>query len=331
MYATIGHQFPRKTLNTIEKNLIYAGLETDPALWLGKTIIQSIIIGIASFFGLGYFGVPSLLIQIGGSIAIGVMSIFLINLLLILKGDSRAKRIEDVFPDALQLISANIRAGMTPEKAIWTSARKEFGDLQIEIQRVASETFAGDPLSKAFLNMNSRINSAILNRTIQLLVEGMTSGGELAVLLDETRAEIEQMAILQKEAKANVSMYVMFITFASLLGAPLLFGVSTFFVEILTALTSKLSSGSIGKQAATSGVSLLGATGGLAISPAFLMKFSITAISIIAGFAALLVGLIKGGDAKYGLKYVPLYIGAGVGLFLLVKLMFSSAFGDVFL
>jgi hypothetical protein len=254
-----------------------------------------------------------------------LMALMLI-ILLSLKGAKRAKEIEKVLPDALQLIAANIRAGMTPDRALWVSARPEFGALEKEIRRIGSETLSGETLEEAFMHMGTRVSSKVLDRTIRLLVEGMESGGEIATLLTETANEIRAVEILDKEMTANVAMYTMFITFASLIGAPLLYGISTFFMEILTKMSPSLGAEAI-KQSKALGVRTVGIS--TAVSPEFLFNFSLIAIIITTFFAALMVGLIKKGDEKRGFVYAPLFVVTGLAIFWIVRYAIISMFGSL--
>jgi hypothetical protein len=246
---------------------------------------------------------------------------------LYLKGNKRAKEIEKVLPDALQLIAANIRAGMTPDRAIWVSARAEFGALEKEFKRVGAETLGGETLSTAFLNMGERVRSVVLKRTVKLIVEGLESGGQLATLLAETANEIRSLQLMEKEMTASVAMYTMFISFASLVGAPLLYGISTFFMEILTKMTADIGIGDISSQATTMGVRTMSVAA--TISPAFLFKFALLAVTITTFFAALMIGLIKRGDEKQGFIYAPLFVTVGLLVFWIVRHLVMSMFGDL--
>ena len=93
---------------------------------------------------------------------------FLIYLLIYFKVADRTKRVEDSLPDALHLIAANLRAGMTPFQAMKVSARKEFGPLKEEIEYATTKALGTESFSKALLNMNNRIKSSILERSMKL-------------------------------------------------------------------------------------------------------------------------------------------------------------------
>lgn len=322
----IGRLLPKAWDEKISRLLIYAGREDSSSKWLGEHFLFSALCGFLIFLAMYSWQLLNLFYSFfSGIISFSaIFAAFAVNLSLL--ADKRASAIEEILPNALQLISANIRAGMTPDKAIWLSARPEFGQLQAEIKKVGSETLGGTPLADAFLAMHSRVKSRVLERTVKLIVEGMESGGELARLLSETANEIRSMSSLRKEMDANTAMYTTFITFASLIGAPLLLGISTFFVEMLTKLTTSINIGGGLETARMSGISLMGFA--IRVSPDFLFRFSIAVIFVTAFFTSLLIGLIKKNNEKYGLEYVPMFVLIGIAIFLIVKYLISTMFGS---
>jgi pilus assembly protein TadC len=66
---------------------------------------------------------------------------------------------EEVFPDFIELVSSNLRAGMTVDKALLLSSRKEFSPLDIEILRLGKDILTGTYINIALTNMAKRIKS----------------------------------------------------------------------------------------------------------------------------------------------------------------------------
>src|SRR3990172_2181331 len=189
LYQKTIHLMPKGYREKMRKEIVYAGMDEKTASsFLGFAVLFSIFLILAissTFYLLGYEYISLLL----GS-ASGLLFFVVANMIIILIADSRGKEIEELLPDVLQLISANVRAGMTIDKAIWLSARPEFGLLEEEIRRVGAKTMGGKPLARALEEMSERIKSTLLDRTVRLIIEGIQSGGELAKLLDETATNI---------------------------------------------------------------------------------------------------------------------------------------------
>jgi len=73
---------------------------------------------------------------------------------------SRIKKIESVFPDFLQLMSSNLKAGMTIDRAMLLSSRPEFAPLDAEILNTGKDITTGKDIEQSFLDMSKRIGAA---------------------------------------------------------------------------------------------------------------------------------------------------------------------------
>ncbi|MBU0460948.1 MAG: type II secretion system F family protein, partial [Nanoarchaeota archaeon] len=156
------------------------------------TVIVDIILSfylVANFsakygFNLGYIAVSMLFIWL----LISVVLVFLVWLILYLVVDlriyTRKVQIEEVLPDFLQLTSANVRAGMPIDKALWFAVRPRFGVLAKEMEEVAKRTFVGEELEVALKEFSTRYDSLVLKRSIYMLIEGLKAGGEVGEILN---------------------------------------------------------------------------------------------------------------------------------------------------
>jgi len=323
---------PKKYRDFFKKQIRYAGVkEASSNRIVGISYFLSILLALnfSLIFLLLGFGLIGFLFGLG--IGFGVTIFTYVIFMLI--ADSRTNQIEKVLPDALQLMSANIRAGMTVDRAIWLSARPEFGVLEEEIKKVGARTMGGKSLKIALTEMTKTIKSKILNRTIKLLLEGIKSGGEMAHLLDETARNIRVSQTLKKEIKSSVMTYSIFILFAAVIAAPFLFSISIFFVETMTNLWGSASFGAEMTGAAGSELGMGGflqkATGPQ-ISVDDLFWFSISALSVTALFGSLSIGLIQSGKEKNGLRLIPLLLIGSIAVLLIsqmvVKMLFKGFF-----
>jgi len=314
IYRRIRWFYPKAYLNWLEKNLIYA----DVSMGLEKFLSLSFLYGLASAIFVYVLtlilGYPLLSLVALLSAFVGVQLV--IDLLIVLVGDRRGKFVEEVLPDALQLMSANIRSGLTPDKALLFTARPEFGILEKEIKLTASKAVAGEPLEEALMSMGERIKSRIISRTFALIVEGMRKGGEMASLLEQTAEDIRNLKLLKKEIAAQVGMYAIFIFISIGMAAPLLFGLSTYLVETMSRIGSAVH---VEKAAGYT------AMGGLKISfvaypPEFLQYYSLAILCMNSFFGSLLVGLLQEGTEKAGIKYIPVLLLLNIVIFTLTRI-----------
>ena len=329
MKKDIYYLTPKKYREFFKTQIRYAGIkEASTNRIVGISYFLSIILAINFSIIFWLLGFEFLGILFGLGIGGGV--IILTYLIFMFIADSRANEIEKVLPDALQLMSANIRAGMTVDRAIWLSARPEFGVLEEEIKKVGARTMGGKSLKIALTEMTKNIKSKILNRTIKLLLEGIQSGGELAHLLEETAANIRVTQTLRKEIKSSVMTYSIFILFAAVIAAPFLFSISIFFVDTMTTLWGSASFGTEVTGVGMGMGSLFKKASGPQISVDDLFWFSISALSITAFFGSLSIGLIQTGREKNGLKLIPALLIGSLSVLFISKFIVEYFFGSFF-
>ncbi|MFH0929202.1 MAG: type II secretion system F family protein [Candidatus Aenigmatarchaeota archaeon] len=320
---------PIKYKQKLKKELVYAGVnEKIIERFIGFTFFFSVLLGVVIAFDLYMIGWGLSGIALG--LGSGALALVIIQVLIILIADSRAAEVEKVLPDALQLMSANIRAGMTVDRAIWLAARPEFGIFEEEIRRVGAKTVGGKSIKMALLEIREKIKSDILDKAVRLLIEGIESGGELANLLEETANNIRVTQSVKKEIKASVTTYSIFIVFAAVLGAPMLYSLSLFFIEVMTTLWSPEILGGIELSSGGMGGGLLAKAGAPQITPDQLFWFAIASISTTTFFGALITGLIQTGTEKNGVKFIPLFMLGALAVFFLSHLMIQFFFGSFF-
>ncbi|MBN2458656.1 type II secretion system F family protein [Candidatus Woesearchaeota archaeon] len=236
----------------------------------------------------------------------------------------RTNAVEAVFADFLQLTSANISAGMPIDRALWYAVRPGFGVLAKEIESVAKNTMAGEDLASALTNFANKYNSKTIQRSISLLLEGMSAGGEMAELLDKIALNIEETKLLKKEMASSVTTYVIFITFATIVAAPILFGLSTQLLEVIKSITS-----SLGSTMSSSGSFMSFSFSSEAIKTSDFRTFAYLLLSISAVSSACIVSIIKKGRVKDGLAKIPMFVVVSITIYLLSALLMKGMFGSI--
>ena len=329
IYEIIFRMMPKGYNDWIKKYITYAGFTISPGKYSGFSLLYGILLGISMtvivyLFGLTLFGLSTWQLMIVFGLVSFLVFEALMHSLLLVVSDKIANFTDDILPDALRLISANIRSGFTPDRALLLSARPEFGPLEKQIIKTAKLTFSGQALEEAIQIMPKKINSRALKRSVDLLVEGMQRGGNISSLLDGLSDDIRQTKILKREVQAFVMMYAIFIFFAAGIGAPLLYGISSFLVE-----TMKDIGGAVDVSTSLPGSMNFMAFAGIKVETEFMMLYMISALSVTSIFGGLTMGLIQTGTEKAGLKYVPILFGVSMTVFFLVRMMVTSIFGTI--
>jgi Flp pilus assembly protein TadB len=236
------------------------------------------------------------------------------------------RQMEEVLPDYLQLASANISAGMTIDRALWYAIRPKFGILASEMENVAKATIAGEDLEKSLARLGQKYDSRILKETINLIIEGIQSGGEMADLLNKLSTNIKDTQLMRKEISASVTTYAIFIGVATVVAAPLLFALSAQLLEIIQKIFSTIH---IDKSVSMAG-SFSFNFSGESIDMKNFKIFSILVLSISSFFSASIISVIKKGSVKDGLKSIPLFLAVSIVLYYLASALFASLLGGLF-
>jgi len=242
-----------------------------------------------------------------------------------LKESERKNKMEAVFPDFLQLMSSNLRAGMTVSKAMLLSAREEFFPLDSEILRVGKDITTGKETETALIDMSKRIGSDKITKTILLIISGIRAGGNLSVLLEETASNMRERGFIEKRAASNVLMYIIFIFIAVAIAAPALFALSNVLVSVLSSLLKELPAAST--QAS---VQMPFTMTSVSISPVFINYFSIIFIIMLDVLASMILGLVSKGEEKEGIRYLVPILILSLGIFFAVKLFLSGFLAGLF-
>ncbi len=235
----------------------------------------------------------------------------------VLDKSTRIKKLEDTFPDFLQLMSSNLRAGMTIDRAMLLSSRPEFSPLDEEILKTGKDITTGKNIEKALLDMSKRINSEKIYKTILLIISGIQAGGNIAILLEETSVSIRERNFVEKKAASNVLMYIIFIFLAVSIFAPMLFSLSTVLVDVLTKILS-------GIPSMETSTNLPFTLSKINISSDFIIYFSLIFMIVIDIFASMVIGLVNKGEEKQGLKFLPVIIILSFAIFFSARIFLSN-------
>lgn len=336
-FATI---VPEYQYTRISRMLAYAGIEEYPDVWIGSRVLLALLGGVIGaliplsvlrvmgfytfeFTAMGQADMLFLaeLSMIFGTVFLGV-SILLFYLHVYYLRHDRTKRVEDVLPDFLLMIAANLRAGLTPFSAFQAAARPEFGPLEKEIKIVATKTLGSISFTDALNQLTERIDSNVLRRTVVFFEEGLKSGGKMAQLLETSAAEMREMEGLKKELMVNTKTYTIFLIFILVLGLPLLLAISSQFLVTFSEIQSQLRPGE------ASGITTI-AVPAIGIDAEFVGNIALVIIVGSSLLISIFMGVIAEGKLLYGLKNFPILALSSWAVFLLFRFVVSSFIGQL--
>ncbi len=338
IYRRFAKLVQKPVYDRVSELLSYAGIYEETEIWMGSKLLIAILFGLVGaliplsilrIFGFYDFEFASMTLNqivylATLSLMFGILfftsTIALIYMHIYYLVHDRTRRVEEVLPDFLMMVAANLRSGMTPFSAFQSSARPEFGPLEKEVNIVASKSLGSESFTDALKDLNSRIRSDMLARTINFFEQGIKSGGKLATLLETTSEEIREMDELKRELMLNTKTYTIFLLFILLFGLPFLLAISSQFIATFTKIQAQVDETSI--------FLLRGGLVGEGIDVGFIGIITLVLISGTSLLTGIMIGVIREGKLAYGLKYfIPLTF-ASLAFFIIFKILTESFIGQ---
>lgn len=338
LWNRIARVLPRGLYGWAESRITKTGWKTDPATWLGQSVVWAILGGILGGAA-GYVGVPYVNgwianILPGTSFTPQFMTIMgtLVGLVFtsVLRGlrvyyaiEHRKKKVEDILPDFLLLVAGNIRAGMTSFSAFKSSARPEFGALSEEIRSVTTRSLGTGSFTQALLEISTSIQSTSLTESVRFFIQANRSGGKIAQLLENTSNDLRRTQDLKQELESSTKTYVIFVAFVMVVATPLLMAVSVSFVELITNIQSQVA---LSGSADAGGLGFLGGT--LSITPAFLEGMAFVLLAGNAILAGLFMGMIGQSKPLLGLRFTLPMLAVSIVVFWFSRIFLGALLGS---
>ncbi len=336
--------FTRQRVRVLEAELNSAGIDTPADAFAGYVILNVLVLSIFVTLFLLFFGptaevITSFVAGIAEGIpfaALGV-AMFIVTLLMlyfvafvvlsayvVMRVEDRREKLEVVLPDFLTLVSSNIKAGMTLDQAMWYAAKPEFGLLTDEVRAIVKGSFSGESLEDALDELSSRFDSKVFTRTMLLLKQASTTGGELTDVLERTADDVRDTIIMKKEIGASLVMYEIFVLFASVVGTPFLFAVAGKLIEVFERIAVSMPTGA-GAGGLFGPLSSLSFQGPIITSSDF-FYFTIPIIFVTSLISSFIISAIRTGSRTQGLKYFPFVLVIAYLIYWIVSSALSSFF-----
>ncbi|MEM3841288.1 MAG: type II secretion system F family protein [Candidatus Micrarchaeaceae archaeon] len=269
----------------------------------------------------------SLLLSILAGIAAWVAIPFVIYVLLEYRIDGRKTLVETYLPDYFQIASANLRSGIALDRALLLAARPDFTVFSNDVKDMARSVFAGETLENGLTELGRKYNSYQLSHSIRMMIEALRYGGAMADLLEQISKDLRAQNLAQKEIAGQMLMYSIFIAFAGLIAAPVLYGLTSQMILITdTVWKGILAANPNGLP--TAGISFLKPSPPK-ITPAMYHEFAVLAIIVICGAAAIIMASISKGSAVKGIVLLVPFIVMGLIIFTVVSYVIGLMFGSL--
>lgn len=215
-------------------------------------------------------------------------------------GLGREKEKETMFLDFARNLVETVKAGTPISRSIIQIRNKDFGSLTPHVRKLANQIAIGISVKQAFKVFAADINNKVISRSIALIVEAEESGGEIALILENTAKSVSEVEDIKKERRAStynlvVQGYVIFIIFLIIMLV-----VQLQFIPLMLKTISEAGVGSSGVGGLGGFVSTNVSTDSLTNS---LETLFIALILIQGFFAGLVIGKLSEGSVKSGIKH----------------------------
>jgi len=190
---------PAKSVERLRRNLAIAGNPNglQPADFMGLRIVAMLLLGgIVTF--LCIISKQSIVLTLAAGVIFALIGYMLPIYWLGGKMRKRRKAIFRALPDAIDLLTISVEAGLGFDQALQRVTEKWDNDLCREFKRVLSETRVGKPKREALREMAYRCDVQELNIFVASIIQaeqlGVSIGKVLSIQADQMRIRRRQIA-----------------------------------------------------------------------------------------------------------------------------------------
>jgi len=151
---------------------------------------------------------------LGIALVIGVFPFF-IGLIL---ESSAAKEKDEMFLEFARNLVESVKSGTPISKSILNIRKKDFGELNPYINKLANQIALGIPVKTSLETFARDVGSKTINRAITIIGESEKAGGQIEDILEAVARSVSQVEKLKKERRAAmytliVQGYIIFLIF----------------------------------------------------------------------------------------------------------------------
>jgi tight adherence protein C len=190
---------PAKTVERLRRNLAIAGNPNglQPNDFMGLRIVAMLLLGGIVIFLTIVANMGFTMTFIGG-IIFGLIGYMMPVYWLGGKMKARRKQIQRGLPDAIDLLTISVEAGLGFDQALQRVTEKWDNELSKEFKRVLSESRVGKPKREALREMSNRCDVQDLNIFVASIIQaeqlGVSIGKVLGIQSEQMRVRRRQLA-----------------------------------------------------------------------------------------------------------------------------------------
>jgi len=149
--------------------------------------------------------------------------------------DYRWKRsVDKHLPDLFRSIIQAQKSGMTLPQAVEEAAKRQYGPMTKELQKMAAQMSWGTPFEDALQSLGKRVDTVLMRQTIPLILEAQHSGGQIEKVFEPLEEFVQTTLTFDEERKTQTRPYLAIVYvafFVFLFTVIMLF--KSFFVDVV--------------------------------------------------------------------------------------------------
>ncbi|MCH2444015.1 MAG: type II secretion system F family protein [Candidatus Poseidoniia archaeon] len=122
--------------------------------------------------------------------------------------DQLRSRVEAKFPDFLRDLAEYWKGGLSMTVAIQTLAKGEYGNLNEDVNKMASQISWGISFGEVLDMFTERVTSPIVTRAVRMVDEANRAGGRISDILLAASFDAREIKALETERRQEVGSYV---------------------------------------------------------------------------------------------------------------------------
>ncbi|MCK4757463.1 MAG: type II secretion system F family protein [Thermoplasmata archaeon] len=225
---------------------------------------------------------------------------------------AKAKNIEAIekrIPDFLRDVAEAGRFGMTLADAIVVASSGRYGKLTPEIQKMAAQIEWGVTATEALRLFAERMNTALVNRVVAIVIKASDAGGSVADVLTMVAHDTKEEQLTQQEREIAMSTYlaVIYIAFFVFLVTIIILN-ATFLPKI------RIAGMAVARAAEAAGLGS-SSVGGMSLDVSVIPQIEVAfflASMIHAVGDGVMAGVLQNGRVSDGLKHSFILIFLGI-------------------
>jgi flagellar protein FlaJ len=118
------------------------------------------------------------------------------------------RSIDKRLPDLFRSIVQAQKSGMTLPQAIEEASKRDYGHLTKELKKMVAQMSWGVPFDEALQSFGKRVDTALVGRTIPLILEAQRSGGRVEKVFEPLEQFVQTTLAFDNERKTQTRPYL---------------------------------------------------------------------------------------------------------------------------